>query len=157
MLWLSCYQEFVDYAREAAKKVIFSVARPLRPYTPPPLDLSGLLFVWIFTGSVLKLKFFFFLVARPLPFLRVPLCTDNIYIFILHWYADLVMFFFCMLRTFLVFSFDIKIIAIRMELHDLFRNICVCVMGGKRFIPRKLNILFQDLSPVYFSLNQERN
>ena len=49
--------------REAAKKSVFSVARPQRP--PPPLELSGKRNFFLSKSSFKKS--YFFLVARPLP------------------------------------------------------------------------------------------
>jgi hypothetical protein len=36
MVW-PLVEELFFFLREAAKKVIFLMSRPLRPYTPPPL------------------------------------------------------------------------------------------------------------------------
>ena len=61
---LCCLKIIFYVLREAAKKVIFSVARPLRPYPSP----SSLVAIGTFFLVKNKLqKIYFFLVARPFP------------------------------------------------------------------------------------------
>ena len=64
--WGGCGGGFIQFVREAAKKVIFLMPVPLRPYPPPPSSLMAVgTFKKKFTKS--QRKFFFFLMASTLP------------------------------------------------------------------------------------------